>query len=552
MEASLKVLLACLLAFTFLIAIDATCIALAVSAITADLGGNATESFWIGAAYLLAMCMSQPILARLSDVFNRRSIILASILMLGIGSLVSDSADTTALLLVGRTVQGFGAGGLTVLSYALYGDLEPRSGLRFLTALSLFIAAGTVCGPLLGAALSKGHQWRWNFRLNVPLCLVLGIFVYNAKDVPRRASGAVRLSELDFVAVALFVAAIVPLLVGLTLAGSLYEWTDWQAIVPITLGGVALLLLISKELLPSGARFLFGSRSTQRPLLGLRLLRGLHGATTFIGATFLGVLMYALLFFLPIYYRVIKERSEIATGLFLLPQTLMMAPCAGIVLVLVQVLGLSYRWTLVLGWLCTTCGIGLLALLGVDKTAASDVLLNLLSGFGMGILLPALALSAKDSSESTDALEAPMFLVFMRYLGSASGLVIVGLVFQRVLRNNLISTKFNSEAVEMTKYATTLMYSIREMPSSQDKHLLVRATENTLRTIWLALSAVSLVVLLLSCTMVLVTMRQKREPQVCAPGSSTERVPQLVLKPESLSLEEDLKALKAIFDKDCM
>ncbi|KAL5378643.1 hypothetical protein PMIN06_011500 [Paraphaeosphaeria minitans] len=547
MEASLKVLLASLLAFTFLIAIDATSVALAASAITADLGGNATESFWIGAAYLLAMCMSQPILARLSDVFNRRSIILASVLMLGVGSLVCESADTTALLLVGRTVQGFGAGGLTVLSYALYGDLEPRSGLRFLTALSLFIAAGTVCGPLLGAALSAGHQWRWIFRLNVPLCLVLGVLVYNASDAPRRASGAVRLSELDFVAVALFAASIVPLLVGLTLAGSLYEWTDWQAVVPITLGGVALLLLISKELMPGGARFLFGSRGvSKRPLLGLRLLRGLHGATTFIGATFLGVLMYALLFFLPIYYRVIKERSEIATGLFLLPQTLMMAPCAGIVLVLVQVLGLSYRWTLVLGWLCTTCGIGLLALLDVDKTAASDILLNLLSGFGIGTLLPALALSAKDSSEGADALEAPMFLVFMRYLGSASGLVIIGLVFQRVLRNNLTSTKFKSEAVEMTKYATTLMYSIREMPSSQDKQLLVRATENTLRTIWLALSAVSLAVLLLSCTMVLVTMRQKREPKVRALGSNTGGAPQLVLetasKPESLFLEEDFKA----------
>ncbi|KAL5370700.1 hypothetical protein DPSP01_014704 [Paraphaeosphaeria sporulosa] len=137
-----------------------------------------------------------------------------------------------------------------------------------------------------------------------------------------------------------------------------------------------------------------------------------------------------------------------------------------------------------------------------------------------------------------------MFLVFMRYLGSASGLVIIGLVFQRVLRSNLISTKFKSEAVEMTKYATTLMYSIREMPSSQDKQLLVRATENTLRTIWLALSAVSLAVLLLSCTMVLVTMRQKREPKVLALGSSTGGAPQLVLKiaskPESLF---DLKAL---------
>ncbi|KAL5370904.1 hypothetical protein DPSP01_014603 [Paraphaeosphaeria sporulosa] len=527
-------LLASLLAFTFLIAIDATSVALALSVITADLGANATESFWIGAAYLLAMCISQPILARLSDVFNRRSIILASITVLGVGSLICDSADTTAMLLAGRAVQGFGAGGLTVLSYALYGDLEPRSGLRFLTAMSLSLATGTVCGPLLGAALSEGNNWRWIFRLNIPACIMLGVLVYNASDVQRRAS--VRPSELDFVGIALFVASIVPLLVGLTLAGSLFEWTDWQAIVPITLGSVAFLILIAKDLFPREARFICGRRGVpQRPLLGLRLLRSLHGAATFIGATFLGVVMYALLFFLPIYYRIIKERSEIATGLLLLPQTLMIIPCAGVVLVLVQGLGISYRWTLVLGWLCTTCGIGLLALLGVDKSLASDILLNLLSGFGIGVLLPTLALSAKDSSESADTLEAPMFLIFMRYLGSASGLVIVGLVFQRVLRNNLIATKFKSEAVEMTRYATTLMYSIRGMPSSEDKQLLVQVTERTLRTIWLALSAVSLAVLLLSCIMVLTTMRQKRMLKVQPSESSTEHVPQLTLETDSES-----------------
>lgn len=103
--------------------------------------------------------MSLPILSRLAAVFDRKSVILASIMMLAVGSLVCESADTLALLLAGRVVQGFGAGGLTVLSYALYGDLQPRDGLKFLTAMSLFIAAGTVCGPLIGAVLSHGHRW---------------------------------------------------------------------------------------------------------------------------------------------------------------------------------------------------------------------------------------------------------------------------------------------------------------------------------------------------------------------------------------------------------
>jgi MFS family permease len=79
--------------------------------------------------------------------------------MIGIGSLVCESAATIALLLAGRVVQGCGAGGLTVLSYALYGDLGAQRGLRFLTAISLSIAAGTVCGPVIGAALSNGDHW---------------------------------------------------------------------------------------------------------------------------------------------------------------------------------------------------------------------------------------------------------------------------------------------------------------------------------------------------------------------------------------------------------
>jgi hypothetical protein len=226
--------------------------------------------------------------------------------------------------------------------------------------------------------------------------------------------------------------------------------------------------------------------------------------------------MYSLLFFLPIYYRVIKERSPTATGVFLLSQTLAMALCAGFVLVLVQRLGVSCRWAVLLGWFCTAVGMGLLALLGSQTEVVSDVLLNLPSGFGIGILMQALVLSSQASRDPTEKLEALIVLIFMRYLGSASGLVTVGLLFQHILRGKLNATKFESEAEEMTKYATTLMYSIRRMSSPADKLILVQATEATLRTIWLILAAVSLAALLLSCAAFI----SHRESQVLKHESS--------------------------------
>ena len=239
--------------------------------------------------------------------------------------------------------------------------------------------------------------------------------------------------------------------------------------------------------------------------------------------------MYALLFFLPIYYRVVKERSAIATAILLLPQTLLMAPCGGIVLVLVRLLRLHYSCTVLLGWFCTSIGMGLLVLLGAERSAASDVSLNLLSGFGIGVLLTALAYSAQAGKKGIHMRQASMVFIFMRYLGSALGLVVVGLVFQRMLRSNLGSTKFSSEADNMTKYATTLMYSIRQMSSPEDKQILTHVTEKSLRTVWLALSLVSLAMFLLSCgTFVAGREKQGRESQVSEQSTdSTSSHPQI-------------------------
>lgn len=170
------VLLICLLASTFLIALDATSVILTISvsrhycfcnngtdgvaqSIARDLGGDATESFWIGSSYLLAMCISQPILSSMSQLYGRKSIILLSTLLVGTGSLISADSNAMAFFLAGRTIQGLGAGGLTVLSYTTYGSLEKAAANKFLVGMSCSIALGTICGPLVGAVLNGGSDW---------------------------------------------------------------------------------------------------------------------------------------------------------------------------------------------------------------------------------------------------------------------------------------------------------------------------------------------------------------------------------------------------------
>jgi hypothetical protein len=211
--------------------------------------------------------------------------------------------------------------------------------------------------------------------------------------------------------------------------------------------------------------------------------------------------MFALLFFVPIYFGVVKQHSQLLTAILLLPQTCMILPCAFIVLGLIEK-EFSPACIILSGWLCTSCGFGLLTALGTETTVFFDVMLNVPSGFGIGILLPTLAISAKGCA---NALDAQTLLVSLRYLGSALSLVILGIIFQQVLRYNLTSTKFEAEASEMTKYVTVLMSSIPKMANSGDKNVLIRATDKTLRIIWIVLSAICFVLFLLSCTMAVIT-----------------------------------------------
>lgn len=130
-----------------------------VKVITTDLKGNATESFWVSASFLLTSCVSAPVAAHLADSFECKDVILSSILVQGLGSLAGDYAQNMALFLAGRGMQGFGAGGLVAIAYTTYCDMEGHRRKMFRGAICAFTAAGTAGGPFVGAVISNSQVW---------------------------------------------------------------------------------------------------------------------------------------------------------------------------------------------------------------------------------------------------------------------------------------------------------------------------------------------------------------------------------------------------------
>jgi EmrB/QacA subfamily drug resistance transporter len=128
------------------------------------------EVQWIVLAYLLVITTLIVGVGRLGDVFGRRRVLLAGIVLFTLASALCGLAPTLGLLIAARALQGLGAAVLMALAMALVGEAVPkeRTG-RAMGLLGTMSAIGTALGPSLGGVLIGGLGWRAIFLVNVPL-----------------------------------------------------------------------------------------------------------------------------------------------------------------------------------------------------------------------------------------------------------------------------------------------------------------------------------------------------------------------------------------------
>jgi EmrB/QacA subfamily drug resistance transporter len=134
---------------------------------------NDLQVSWIFNAYVLTNLISTPLMASLSDKKGRRIIYIICLLLFGAGSALIAISESPEMLLSGRVLQGFGAGGIFPLASAIIGDVFPpeKQG-RALGITGSVFGLAFLAGPPLGAWLLL-YNWRWIFLLNVPLVLCM-------------------------------------------------------------------------------------------------------------------------------------------------------------------------------------------------------------------------------------------------------------------------------------------------------------------------------------------------------------------------------------------
>lgn len=150
----------CILAL--MAALDGTSIGVALPTIAQALRGSAIEAFWTGTSFLLCSTVLQLPFVSFSEIFGRRNMLLLSIVFFFAGTLVCCLSHNMTTMLVGRSIQGTGAGGLMSLTEVIITDLVPlRYRGDYYGGLNAMWAVGSVLGPIVGGGFSGlgGATW---------------------------------------------------------------------------------------------------------------------------------------------------------------------------------------------------------------------------------------------------------------------------------------------------------------------------------------------------------------------------------------------------------
>src|SRR5213594_4301518 len=282
----------------FLAALDQTVVGTALPRIVTDLHGNDIYT-WAFTAYLLTATISGPIYGKLSDLFGRRPVLLFAVAVFLVGSIFAGFSREMWQLVGFRAVQGLGAGALFPVALAVIGDLfDAAERGKYQGLVGAVFGLSSLIGPAIGGVITDTVGWQWVFFVNLPVGAVVFAVIWRA--LPRiRPSGA--RPRVDYRGASLLVAALVPILIGLTNKQSA-SWGD-----PSVGGLIALRLVIA-------AVFVWIESRAIDPIVPLELFRIRSFTISVIAMFMASMAFFAPVVFLPRWFQVVGGASATQSG----------------------------------------------------------------------------------------------------------------------------------------------------------------------------------------------------------------------------------------------
>src|SRR5262245_61317778 len=406
-----------LLLAALLTAIDQTIVGTAEPRIIAQLSGFDRYP-WIATAYLLSSTVAVPIFASLSDLYGRKGLFLLGSTLFVVTSALCGLAGTLTFipidgmgqLILFRGMQGIGAGMVMGILFTIVGDIfSPAERGRYQGLFAAVWGLASIFGPTLGGWLTDHWSWRACFWVNLPVGAVAVAAIYF--EFPHmKPRGSTR--QLDWLGFATLIGSVVPLLLALTWATE-YGWTSTR---------VVSLLVLSVVMC---AAFLWTETRAAEPVIPLVLFRDPIISLCSVCAFILGMGMFGVIIYLPLFMQGVLGVSATQSGNLLTP--LMMGAVVGAIVggQTVSRLG-RYKGVAIAGSALVAVGMVLFARMDASTVRSYVAFGMVIAGLGMGLVQPVYTVAVQNVAPRAQMGAATSSTIFFRSIGSTVGVAAFG------------------------------------------------------------------------------------------------------------------------------
>ena len=411
-RAKLEILGAVMLGM-FLSALDQTIVGPVLPKIVSDLNGTDFYT-WAVTIYLLTSTVTVPIYGKLSDLYGRKPILIFGIGLFLAGSALAGLSQEMWQLVLFRGIQGLGAGALFPIALAVIGDLfTPAERGKYQGLFGLVFGSAFLLGPAIGGALTDNFSWHAIFYVNLPIGAIALFVIWrllpNIKHVERAG-------QIDYLGVVTLVLALVPILIGFTVA----ETDGLGAPVVWAWIGAGLLFLIA---------FVFIERRAKDPVVPLHLFRNRTFSFSMVSIFFATFGFGAVIIFLPLYFLIVEGVSYTDSGYRLLPFMF------GLILASIasgQIVSRTgrYKPVILIGIVTLTLGMALMTQL---RAGTDDLMLAIwmfIAGLGVGPTFAVFTIVVQNSVPFKEMGAATSDLTLFRQIGTTVGIAVAFTIFR--------------------------------------------------------------------------------------------------------------------------